>query len=101
MGVEEDWILFLERNPHFYELTKGDFFIQFLEKISEGTTSFTKLKSSFPKVEEKDLQVIMEALTELKVIEKGEAGGKVFYSLTAEGKKLLAAYRKTKKFYTT
>jgi DNA-binding HxlR family transcriptional regulator len=101
MDVEEGWILFLERNPHFYELTKGDFFIQFLEKISQGTTSFNKLKSLFPKVEEKDLQMIMEALTELRVIAKAEAGGQVFYSLTADGKKLLSTYRKTKKFYTT
>jgi hypothetical protein len=101
MGAEEDWILFLEKNPQFYELTKGDFFIQFLEEISKGAKSFDNLKLIFPNVEEKDLQTVMETFLKLKVVSKIMLGPKVFFGITAAGKRLLSAYKKAKRFFST
>jgi len=101
MAVEEDWILFLEKNPHFYELTKGDFFIQFLEKIYEGAKSFSDIKALFPQIEEDDLKVIMDVFLKLKIVVVMKIGSKFFFSMTEDGKKLLFAYRKTAQFYRT
>jgi len=99
MGVEEDWILFLEKNPRFYELTKGDFFIQFLAELDSGARSFAELKACFPVIEEEDLGVIMDSLLKLRVVEKSAVSGEFFYTLSADGKKLLSVYRKTHAFF--
>lgn len=101
MAIEDDWILFLERNPQFYELSKGDFFIRFLEKISEGAKSFHELKVIFPKIEEKDLHVIMDSFLRLGVVSSNKVGLKIFFTLTVQGKKLLSAYKATHKFFST
>jgi hypothetical protein len=101
MKIDAGWILFLEKNPQFYELSKGDFFILFLEKISQGTTKFIDLKSIFPEIEEKDFETIMDSLVKLKVVSRTEAGGDVFFNVTPIGKELLSTWKKTHKFYST
>ncbi len=101
MAIEDKWILFLERNPQFYELSKGDFFIRFLEKISEGSKSFHELKVIFPEIEENDMQIIMDALLKLGVVSSNRVGLKIFFTLAAQGKKLLSAYKATHKFFST
>jgi len=101
MGIEEDWIFFLEKNPHFFELAKGDFFIKFLEKLSDGAKSLSDLKLAFPKIEERDLEAIMEAFLELRAVSRLKLGKRSFYSLTDSGKTFLAKYRQTKSFFTT
>lgn len=99
MGIEADWILFLEKNPQFYELSKGDFFIRFLEKLGSGAKSFPEMRAGFPVIEEDDIRVIMDALLKLGVVEKFKAGERFFYTLSNEGKKLLSTYNKTHKFF--
>jgi len=101
MGTAEDWFLFLEKNPHFYEMSKGDFFIKFLESLVKDAKSFSDLMVLFSRIEEDDLQLIMETLLELKVVSSVKIGSKFFYTITEEGKKLLAEYKKTKRFYST
>jgi hypothetical protein len=101
MAAEDEWILFLERNPQFFELSKGDFFIRFLEKISEGAKSFSDLRQFFPEIESDDMQTIMDSFLKLKVVSSISIGPKIFYVIAPEGKKLLNAYKKTKRFYST
>ncbi len=101
MNIEDDWILFLEKNPHFYELSKGDFFIRFLERLAEGAKSFSDLKALFPAVEEEDMHLIMDSLLKLRVVSQARLATKVFYTITLEGKKLLSTYKKTKEFFST
>ena len=101
MGVEDEWILFLEKNPQFYELSKGDFFIRFIEKIAKGVKKFAELKSFFPDVEEKDFETIMDSLVQLGVVSKTEAGGIILFNITPTGKKLLSTWKKTHKFFST
>ncbi len=101
MAIEDDWILFLERNPQFYELSKGDFFIRFLEKISEGAKGFPDLKSLFPEIEENDMQIIMDSFLKRGVVSSNRVGPKIFFTLTVQGKKLLSAYKATHKFFST
>ncbi len=101
MGAEDEWIFFLEKNPQFYELSKGTFFIRFLEKIEQGAKSFSDLRQFFPEIEEEDLNTIMDAFLKLRVASSLKIGPKVFYVIAPEGKKLLQAYKKTKRFYST
>jgi hypothetical protein len=101
MAIEDKWILFLERNPQFYELSRGDFFIRFLEKISEGAKGFHELTVLFPKIEEKDLYVIMDSFLKLGVVSSNRVGLKIFFTLTVQGKKLLSAHKATHKFFST
>ena len=99
MGVEESWILFLERNPQFYELTKGDFFIRFLNLLSESAKSFSEIRASFPVIEEDDIGVILDALVKLNVVSRSKVGGNFFYALSNDGKKLLSTYERTHEFF--
>ena len=101
MALEEDWILFLEKNPQFYQISKGDFYIQFLEKIADSAKNFSDLRSIFPIIEEDDLHIILDTLLKLKVISKVKTGSDFFFTLSADGKKLLIAYNKTKRFFNT
>jgi len=101
MDVTERWILFLEKNPQFYELSKGDFFVRFLEQVSGGTRSVAGLRRFFPGVERSDLEEIMNAFLELKLISEKRILGKSFYSITKEGEKFLSEYEKTRRFYRT
>jgi len=101
MGAQEDWILFFFLNPQFYELTKGDFFIQFLEEISKGAKSLDSLKLIFPRVEDSDLKTVIEAFLDLKVVSKIMLGPKAFFGITPAGKRLLSTYNKAKQFFST
>ena len=101
MNAEQEWVLFLERNPQFYEISKGRFFVKFLESVCMGAKSFSDLSGLFPKIEEKDLQQITDVLLKLKVISKSKADNNVFFGLTPEGKRFLVAYHKAKKFFCT
>lgn len=100
MDPASEWILFLEKNPHFFEICKGDFFISILESIEKAPKSFATLHKLFPEIEEKDLQEIMGVLQQMKIATVSENPFGIFFELGPEGKRLLAAYRKTKKFYT-
>ena len=99
MNVEDEWILFLETNPEFYELSKGDFFIKFLERLSKNVKSFSELRGFFPKIEAKDLKLILDSLVKLKAISTSKMKGQIFYTVTSKGKNLLRLYRKTEKFF--
>ena len=101
MKIDANWILFLEKHPQFYELSKGDFFMLFLEKIGKGTRKFSDLKALFLEIEVKDFKTIMDSLVKLEVVSKTEAGGEVFFSITPIGKELLSTWKKTHKFFST
>lgn len=101
MKIDADWILFLEKNPQFYELSKGDFFMLFLENISKGTRKASDLKALFLDIEIKDFDTIMDSLVKLEVVSKTEAGGEVFFNVTPIGKELLSTWKKTHKFFST
>tara|TARA_Y100000310_G_C20327677_1_gene643756 strand:- start:103 stop:408 length:306 start_codon:yes stop_codon:yes gene_type:complete len=101
MGVEEDWILFLEKNPQFYELSKGDFFIRFLKELDTGAKTFSEIRATFPIIEEEDVNIILDSLLKLKVVFKSTVNDNFFYSLSEDGKKLLSTYNKTHEFFKT
>ena len=100
MGIEEDWILFLERNPQYYEITKGGFFMPFLEKIAEGTKTQEELLKIFSGVTMNDVQSVMKVLVDLKLVLKSRTSSQTLYSVSKEGKRLLNVYSKTKKFFS-
>lgn len=101
MSVGEDWIFFLEKNPQFYELTKGDFFIRFLQEIEAGAKNISELAVAFPRVEKGDIEKTLDALLKLRVVSRVHIGPKLFFALSDEGKRLLEAYRRARSFYTT
>lgn len=101
MDPASDWILFLEKNPHFFEICKGDFFISILEAMEKAPQSMAGLKKRFPEIEEKDLDEIMGVLQEMKIVSVSDNPMGIFFDLASQGKKLLYAYKKTKKFYST
>jgi len=101
MDPANEWFLFLEKNPHFFEICKGDFFISILEAIEKSPQTIAGLKKRFPEIDEKDLEDIMGLLREMEIVAVSDNPLGLFFSLGQQGKKLLFAYRKTKKFYST
>jgi len=100
MEPGEKWIMFLEKNPKFYRLSKGGFFIKFLEAISSGTKSIAGLRKKFPEMGKARLQEVMQTFLEIGVLSEKKVLGKSFYTITPEGEKFLAEYRKTRKSFT-
>ena len=99
MGPEDDWILFIERNPSFFKLSKDSFSLNVLEKVGAGSKSMVSLKKLFPGTSERKLRLSLKKLIEYKVIASIRLGTKDFYAITENGKKLLPAYKKVSKFF--
>jgi len=101
MNAEQEWTIFLEKNPLFYEISKGRFFIQFLEVIAPGAKCFSDLNALFPLIEDEDLHQIMDVLLRLKVVSRMTVDNRVFFAITPEGTRFLSAYANAKKFFCT
>ena len=99
MGPEDDWILFLERNPSFFKLSKDSFSLEILEKVGSGSKSIVGLKKFFPGISERKIRLSLKKLIEHKVIASVKLDSKNFYVITGNGKKLLSAYKKVSKFF--
>ncbi len=99
MPVVDEWILFLEENPEFYELSRSGFFISLLESLADRAKSIESIRSDFPFVEMNDLYQIMTTFLKLKVVEEIKIGNKSFYRTAGRGKLLLEKYRKTREFF--
>ncbi len=99
MSPEDKWILFLERNPSFFKLSKDSFSLNVLEKVGAGSKSTTGLKKFFPGISERKLRISLNRLIEYNVIASVMLGSKNFYIITDNGKKLLSEYKKVSKFF--
>ncbi|MBN2066971.1 MAG: hypothetical protein JW744_00710 [Candidatus Diapherotrites archaeon] len=100
MTAIDDWILFLEENPGFYELSRSNVLIKMLESLALSAKSASSIHAEFPFIEWNDLGEILDSMVKLKVVEEIRPGSMVFYSVSGKGKELLEMYRKTKKFFT-
>jgi len=100
MDIEEDWILFLERNPQYFEITKGGFFMPILESISEGTKTREELLKLSSEVTMDDVYSVIKKLVELKLVSKSRTSSQTLYAISEEGERLLEVYTKTKKFFS-
>ena len=99
MKAEDSWILFLERNPSFFKLSKDSFSLEVLEKVGSGSKSMIGLKKPFPGTSERKIRLSLKKLIEYKVIASVKLDSKDFYVITGDGKKLLSAYGKVSKFF--
>ncbi len=99
MGIADEWVLFLEEHPQFFELSKGGFFIPLLKALASEAQSFSTLLRRFPRVERRDMRLILEALVKLKAVERIRVKDCILYSATADGRELLRMYKKTKPFF--
>ena len=99
MKPEDEWILFIERNPSFFKLSKDAFSLEVLEKIGDGSKSIAGLKIFFPGTSERKIRLSLKKLVEYKVIASVKLDSKDFYVITGDGKKLLSAYEKVSKFF--
>ena len=99
MRPEDNWILFLERNPSFFKLSKDSFSLEVLEKVGLGSKSMVGLKKLFPETSVKKIRRSLKKLIEHKVIASVKLDSKDFYVITGDGKKLFSAYKKVSKFF--
>ena len=99
MGAKDDWILFLEKNPQFSELAKSSIFISILDLLKQGSLNTDKIHSSFPKVENSDLDLILESLIELNLISRITFGKQVVFALTPTGRKFLNLYHNARESF--
>ena len=80
------------RRPAFWN---NDSDIRFKENIE----SKAGLKRFFPGTSERKLRLSLKKLVEYKAVAKVRLGSKDFYAITKGGKKLLAAYKKVRRFF--
>ena len=99
MKPEDAWILFIERNPSFFKLSKDSFSLEVLGKLGSGSKSIAVLKKLFPGTSERKIRLSLKKLAEHKVIASVKLSAKDFYVITKRGKKLLSAYKKVSKFF--
>ncbi|MCX6798597.1 MAG: hypothetical protein NTW59_00695 [Candidatus Diapherotrites archaeon] len=99
MAIADQWLLFLENHPQFFELSKSGFFISLLNFLVRGAKTFDAISLSFPRVEKKDLQLILATLEEIGAVERVMLAGKLFYLATPSCKELLRLYTETKRFF--
>ncbi len=99
MPAADIWVGFLLKHPEFFELSKSTFFISLLEFMSAEAKSFDAVLHRFPRVERRDMLLVLGALIKLGAIEKVALGHKSFYLTTPKGKEMLALYKKTKRFF--
>ncbi len=96
MTARDEWILFLEKNPEFHELTKSSLYISIMDLLGKGSLNIDKIHSSFPRIESKDLDLIVDSLVKLKLVSRVRFGANIVYTLTSLGRKLLRIYRKAR-----
>ena len=99
MKPEDNWILFLERNPSFFKLSKDSFSLEVLEKVGSGSKSMVGLKKLFSGTSERKIRLSLKKLIKYKVIASVKLDSKDFYVITGNGKKLLSEYKKVSKFF--
>lgn len=100
MEPEKEWLVFLQGNPQFFEITKGEFYVRILESLGEGK-DVSELVSLFPEKSPEDFKKAMALLEGLKTVSKMDSGTRVVYRIAPEGERLLEAYSKARKFFST
>jgi len=100
MSVVDEWQLFLEEHPEFFELSKSGFFISMLQSLVVEAKSPESIHNDFRFVEWSDLYLILEALVKSGVMEQIGIGGKYFFKTTEKGKLFLKMYKKTKRSFS-
>ena len=96
---EEDFVRFLEEHPSYYPILKSGLFMEFLFVLEKSSKSLDELHSRFPKIEIKDLELMLNSLKGIGLIKETKAGHKVVFYATKEGKTFLERYRKTKRSF--
>lgn len=100
MKPEDEWILFLEKNPAFFELCKDALAMRILEKLGSGSKSIAALKKSFPNESERVLRLALKKLVEAKAAVAVRLESMDFYAITPDcGKELLCFYGKPGGFF--
>ena len=93
---EDEFIAFLEVHPEFYPLSQSTFYIDFLKTMSTQAKTIGQFSQLFPKIEQKDLELIVFSLQKLKLISRAVVGEQKFYYISHIGKEFLEKYVKAK-----
>jgi len=93
-------VVFLQENSQFYEIIKGTFYIKILESLRDAK-DVSELVSLFPETKLEEMQKAMSLLESLKTVSKVDSGARIVFKIAPEGERLLEAYSKAKKFFST
>jgi predicted transcriptional regulator len=99
MTARDEWILFLEKNPQFSELSKSALYIAMLKFLRNESLSIDRIHTFFPRVESKDLYLIIKSLAKLKLVCELHVAGNILYTLTPKGRELLEMYERVKETF--
>lgn len=97
MTAKDEWILFIENHPEFNELSRSGLYISLLKFLEKSSFNIDKIHSSFPRVENTDLDTILGSLLKLKLAAKFTMHGQILYAITPLGRELTEIYRRARK----
>ncbi len=92
MKPEDKFIAFLEVHPELYPLSQSAFYIDFLKTMSLQAKTSEQFSQLFPKIDQKDLELIVFSLQKLKLVSRTTVGEKKFYYISPLGKEFLEKY---------
>ncbi len=100
MPAKDEFILFIEKHPELNELAKSELFISLLNALKEGSIPEDKINSSFPRVDDKDLRVMIQSLIDTGLVTRLFIAQQYMYSLTEKGHDLLKIYARARESFT-
>ena len=93
---QDELVRFLEQHPEYYSIMKSGLCIKLLQSLAVKAKNTMQLRRDFPRMEPKDLEIIISMLLEVRVVSQLDVGSNRFYYTNKEGKAFLAVYRKTR-----
>lgn len=92
MAAKDEWVLFLEKNPQFNELSKSKLYISLLKSIKKESLNIDKIHLSHHNIENRDLDLILQSLIKLELVYRIKTGKQVLFGITPKGRELLKTY---------
>jgi predicted transcriptional regulator len=94
--TEEEFMAFLQKNPHLYELIRNRELFRIVKILQYGGKTARELAILY-NLDENKLKESLDALVALGAIGKTKSGETETYYLNFDGKKLIELHKKTKK----
>lgn len=100
MPAQDEWVLFLESNPVFWQISKSKIMVEVLKQFSKQAFSLEGLYFVFPSIALNDLEAIVNTFVSAGLAQKRLIAGNFIFSINEMGLKFLGLYEKAEKSFT-
>ena len=100
MPVQDEWVLFLESKPVFWQISKSKIMVEILKQFSKQAFSLEDTYFRFPSIALTDLEAILNTFVSAGLVEKRFIAGNFIFSINETGLKFLGLYEKAEKSFT-